>query len=305
MKIGLFISDDPILPEPLLTRATNFLRENGINYEINPAVLQAATGRDKAAIIHDYLKDESIDVLMAFWGGTKTIEMLKYLDFDLINTQNKPIIGYSDTTSLLQAIASKTAAPVYHGAALISFAKQLFREDSLNSMLSALNTSSYEVPNPPQTNMESHSGKAPIIATDNEPRIFQEGRSDGISVAGNLQTLLLLNGTEFEVDLIDKILFIEEDESINESLFRRYLSQLMAMRDFSKLKGLVISKFTNESSISNEQLISILSEYSLDSFNFPVVTNINSGHCDPIVTIPINRRCSLETQDNTVRIIFE
>lgn len=305
MKIGLFISDDPILPEPILTRATDFLRENGINYVIHPSTLQAVTARDKAAIIHDYLNDESVDVLMAFWGGTKTIEMLKYLDFDLINIQNKPIIGYSDTTSLLQAVASKTSAPVYHGAALISFAKQLFREDSLNSMLNALNPGPYIAPNPRQTNIEPHSGKPPIITTDSEPMIFKEGKSYGISAAGNLQTLLLLNGTEFELKLTDKILFIEEDESINESLFRRYLTQLMAMREFSKLKGLVISKFTNESSISKEQLINILSEYNLDSFNFPIVTNINSGHCDPIVTIPINRRCNLDAQNNSVRIIFE
>lgn len=303
MKLGIFVSDSPALPQPLLDRAVSFLGENGIECYIHPSAHKVVNAKDKAELIHQYLKDSSVDALMAFWGGIKTIELLPYLDFDLIEKSKKPIIGYSDTTSLLQAINSRTTAQTYHGAALISFAKKLYREDSLSSLRAALGKT-YTLPQPEESNLQPHSGMDPIDAATNTPSVYKEGQSTGTSLAGNLQTLLNLSGTGYEVDLKNKILFIEDDETVNEDLLRRYLSQLTLTKDFDQLKGLVFSKFPQQSYITDETLFSIFNEYGINSFNFPVITNINSGHCDPIVTIPNNVSCSLIAKNGKVEIYF-
>ena len=303
MKLGIFVSDSPALPQPLLDRAVTFLDKYGVECFIHTSAFSVTSAKEKAELIHEYLNDPTVDALMAFWGGVKTIELLPYLNFELIEKSQKPIIGYSDTTSLLQAINSKTSSPTYHGAALISFAKKLYREDSLQSLLNALKTP-YILPQPSNSNLQPHSNMKPIDATINTPTIYRGGQSSGISLAGNLQTLLNLSGTKYEIDLRDKILFIEDDETVNEDLLRRYLSQIILTRDFNQLKGLVFSKFPQQSQITDETLFSIFDEYKINSFGFPVITNINSGHCDPIITIPNNVTCLLKAQNRKVEILF-
>jgi muramoyltetrapeptide carboxypeptidase len=303
MRLGIFVSDAMPLPADLSEIATSYLKEQGIEAVVSDNAANANTPLLKAKLLHEYLEDSSIDAVMAFWGGLKTIELLPYLNFDLISKFKKPIIGYSDTTVLLQAIGSTTSCPTYHGPALITFAKPHYRSFSVESLKNAIGGTEYVLPSIDKSNIQSNSSKDAIILKDSKMRTYRSGESSGISIAGNLQSLLLLNGTKYEMDLNEKIIFIEEAEEANENWFRRFLSQLILMRNFTSLRGMVISKFTEASNLNEQQLIKILDEYGLKDARFPIVINADSGHCDPILTVPNFVTCKISAIDE-VKITF-
>lgn len=293
MKLGIIVCDSLPPKKELIEKSVNFLKDQNVDCYISDKSYEATTAELKVNLFNELLVDDSIDVIMPFWGGLKTIEMLPYLNFDLINKCNKPVVGYSDATVLLQAIASKTNSPTYHGPALITFAKQLYRQEALKSLKDALYEKKYTIPLIKEVNIQSDLSETPVLITQDLATTYNDGDSNGKTIVGNLQTLLLLNGTEYEMQLNGKILFIEEAEEADENWFRRYITQLTLMKDFGKLKGIIISKFTLASNIDKNKIIEILNDHSFNKLNFPVVINADFGHTDPIITIPNNAECTV------------
>jgi muramoyltetrapeptide carboxypeptidase LdcA involved in peptidoglycan recycling len=87
LKIGIFCPSNPLVRRPRETDY-KFLISKGIEVFEHPQVrirnnYLAGTIQDRVDAIHSLLKDDSIDVLMAFWGGANTNQLLPYLDFEL------------------------------------------------------------------------------------------------------------------------------------------------------------------------------------------------------------------------------
>ena len=117
-------------------------------------------------------------------------------------------------------------------------------------------------------------------------KIFVVGKAQGEIIAGNLQTILVLNGTEYLPDVQGKILFVEEDETSTPAHVDRYLAQCKQLGWFEKIAGLIFGRFTEQSSFSKEDSFEDLLQQYLSNVNFPVMYNVDFGHSDPIITIP-------------------
>jgi len=139
------------------------------------------------------------------------------------------------------------------------------------------------------------------IKKDNDGiKIFVKGKTKGEIIAGNLQTLLVLNDTDYFPDITRKILFIEEDETSTPAHVDRFICQCKQLGWFKKIAGLVFGRFTEHSQFSSEDSFKdILKEYFLDA-KFPVLYNADFGHSDPIITIPNGGMCVIDGN----RIIF-
>lgn len=57
---------------------------------------------------HNFIKNDEVGCIMAFWGGFNSNQLLDYLDYNLIKKNPKIIIGYSDMTAITTAITTKT-----------------------------------------------------------------------------------------------------------------------------------------------------------------------------------------------------
>lgn len=303
MRIGIFVSDSGPMSSDLQKIAVDFLRDNGHDCIIDARVHSAKTAQEKANIINTYYSDPNIDILMPFWGGLKTIEILPYLNWSAMKQSPKPIIGYSDTTALLQAVSSMNL-PAIHGPALITFVKKVYRENALKSLEDAVTSKRFKINPTISYNPVSEITKTPKNIPTKMSFYNAPADAKGRSIGGNLQTLLLLNGTEYQMRLMDRVLFIEEAEEANEDYFRRYLSQLIMMPDFKNLAGLVISHFTDISKVTVSQLSQILDDYNLKSAKFPIIQGFLSGHCDPILSVPLNVDCTISMDNNGPIIEF-
>lgn len=74
--------------------------------------------KQRVADIHAAFLDDDVRVVLASIGGNRSDQLLPYLDFDLIAAHPKIVQGYSDTTVLLWAIASRAGIRTFHGPAL-------------------------------------------------------------------------------------------------------------------------------------------------------------------------------------------
>ena len=244
---------------------------------------------------------------MAFWGGFNTNQLLDHLDYNLFEKHPKIIIGYSDVTALTTAVTTKTGLITFSGPGGISFAKpepfeytwDYFKKLCIDPQ-----------PNLPIESSHEYADDLFFLREDDDHRIkkhnegvkvFLEGATQGEIVAGNLQTLVLLNGTGYLPDLTGKVLFIEEDETSPPPLVDRILCQCKQLGWFDKIGGLVFGRFTEQSQFTAEDSFEILLKEYFTNVTFPVLYNADFGHSDPLFTIPNGGMCELDGN----RITFE
>lgn len=220
--------------DPLPVQAKSDIRELEkvlISYNLypvfSPYMYQTANGyqntaQQKAMILMDFYRDEKIKAIFDISGGDMANEVLSYLDFDVIKEHPKPFWGYSDLTTILNAIFTKTeqTAYLYQLKNLIKEHKATQQQDFFSTMLKG----SHDLMDIPWT-------------------FYQGNDIHGIVVGGNIRCFLKLAGTPYFPDLQDKVLFLE---SLGGGVpqITTYFHQLKQMGAFDKIAGLLLGTFT-------------------------------------------------------------
>jgi muramoyltetrapeptide carboxypeptidase len=312
-SIGIIAPADPvagICPKDTIQRGYRYLKQKGFSIieggSVNESTLKHTTSISlRVNDIHNFVKDKNIGCIMAFWGGFNTNQILDYLDYSLIKKNPKIFIGYSDITSLTTAITAKTGLVTFSGPGLISFAKpesfeytwDYFEKTCINPQDNLRIESSLDYADDLYFLREDNNHR---IKKHNEGiKIFNNGKARGEIVAGNLQTLLALNGTEFFPKLKGKILFIEEDETSTPAHVDRFICQCEQLKWFEKIKGLVFGRFTEHSQFSMDDSFEDLLKNYFSHVKFPILYNVDFGHSDPIITIPNGGICAID-QNNII-----
>lgn len=313
MKIGIFAASSQLKQE---ARTYDFLTRNGMEVYEHPVCIKnidgylAGSATDRVDALHELFVDSSVDIIMSFWGGLNTNQILPKLNYDLIYSNYKPIIGYSDTTALLLAIWEKTKKITYLGPSGITFLKPeplqytydyfqrtVIKKESLIKIVDSPIYADDEYFMRP-----SPHNKYRIHKKNNGRAIYREGYAQGRIIAGNLQTIAVLAGTEFFPDLSGSILFLEEAETAGISEVRRFMTQLSQQPNFSYVAGIVFGLFCEKSNINHEAFLHILDDI-FGKMEIPIFYNVNFGHTDPMFTIPIGGTAILDTNKNIINIL--
>lgn len=295
-----------------IERGIRYLKDKGFEVELGSSVQTKAIGHTAgtaeqiALEIHEFVKRDDIGCIMAFWGGLNTNRILDFIDYQLLLAHPKIFIGFSDITALTAAITSKTGIVTFSGPGLISFAKpDQFEYTWEYFKKMCITPHEYLTVQESKDFADDHY----FLREDNDRRIrkansgmhvFRSGKAQGNIVAGNLQTLLLLTGTEYAPNYDDAILFIEEDESTKPAHFERFICQCKHLGWFDKIQGLVIGRFTEYSGFTDDDpLDAILHQY-FSNVTFPILTNADFGHSDPLFTIPHGGWAILDSSDKSI-----
>ena len=310
MNIGIFAAGDAV-PQGE-KRNYNFLIEKGYSIIEHPICKKvydgylAGTAEERANALHELYLDGRVDVVMSFWGGFNTNEILRFLDYSLIKEYYKPTVGFSDTTALLNAITKNTGHITYLGPAGITFLKPEPLEYSFDCMIRMLSgekevliKDSKIYADDAYYMRESPNNLVREIKANNGRNVIRQGIATGTIVAGNMQTLDILAGTQYFPNIQGSILFLEEDEFITAALFRRFLTQLSSQNNFQTIKGVVFGRMPESSKITNEQFINCVNDV-FSKTNIPILANLDFGHTDPMFTIPIGGTAHIDTETNTL-----
>jgi muramoyltetrapeptide carboxypeptidase len=240
----------------------------------------AGSDNFRTAELHSLFKNKTVKAIIAMRGGWGCARILDKLDYELIKSNPKILMGYSDITSLLIAIQQKTGLITYHGPVGYSSWKEF---STFNVFKTIVDGKPFEMKNP--------------IAYSQDLETLTTGKAIGQLIGGNLTVLTSMIGTRHEPDWVNKILFLEET---GEEPYRidRMLWQLKQSQVFDKIKGLVIGAFTKcnpEDPEKSFSLAEILNQHFKDA-NFPVYKGAVIGHIVPKFTLPIGVNVEMDAE---------
>lgn len=173
--------------------------------------------------------DPNVDVIWCGRGGTGAAMLLPWLDHWILN---KPLIGYSDSTVLLNYIA-RLGGKALHGPVFQEIAVKNIDHSPLS--YDALKTIS---------SLSADADKRQHYALSNQNRFTQQQSHDTLQIlGGNLTVLCSLQGTPYSLQLTQASALLLED--VGEPYYRieRSLVQLLQSIDTSLLKAVVLGDF--------------------------------------------------------------
>ena len=248
-----------------------YVFEDTLGYETSP--------EKRAADINWAFKDDEVKAIMCVKGGEDSNTTLDYIDYEMIKKHPKIICGFSDNTSILNAIHEKTGLVTYHGPtfkSLTSWETGYAYKQFIKTF--AENTESLIMGEP-----------------EDEYTTIQAGQTTGELVGGNLSLFTKLVCGKYAVNLQDKILFLEElgfeaaPEMVNSNIY--YLKQNGV---FDRIAGLWIGNYEHPSKVSIEKIIKNAIG---DEYKFPIIKSDNFGHIDKKIIIPIGTKAEINTNE--------
>ena len=254
--------------------------------------------------LHEAFRSPDVKAVFTVIGGYNSNQLLKYIDWNLIENNPKIFCGYSDITALNNAIFAKTGLVNYSGPSFSSLGKILDSEYTLDHLKKCLfSDESFEI-------IPSEKWDDRKWWIDQKDRAFfenagwlviNEGEAEGTLLGANLCTFNLLLGTEYFPDLSDSVLFLEDDEESKAGNFDRNLQSLLHQPEFAGVRGLVIGRFQKASEMTDEKLIKII-KTKKELENIPVIANVDFGHTFPMVTFPIGGTVKVKASEKDSKI---
>lgn len=254
--------------------------------------------------LHEAFRDPEVKAIFTVIGGFNSNQLLKYLDWDLIQKNPKIFCGYSDITALNNAIFAKMGLITYSGPHYSTFAQELYFDYTLEYFKKCfMSEDQFQILPSVEWSDDKWfmDQKNRVLIKNSGWLVINQGTAEGTIIGGNLCTFNLLQGTEYFPSLKDAVLFIEDDSESLPHAFDRDLQSLIQQSNFEAVKGVVIGRFQNASNMTKEKLIQIIkTKKELD--NLPVIAGVDFGHTDPKITFPIGGQVSIATNGETVEI---
>lgn len=261
----------------------------------------------KVKDIHDAFLDDKVKAIFAAIGGYHSNRLLPNIDWDVLRTNPKIFCGYSDIDSLNNAIYAKIGLVTYSGPLYSTFSQKLhfnYTEDNFRRCIMSMDTFVL-TPSGQWSDDEWYKGqeKRKLVANSGYITI-QEGEATGIIVGTNLCTLNSLQGSSYFPSIDGSILFLEDDYLSSPDVFDRNLQSLINIDTFSGVKGIVFGRFQIKSGVTIDLLREMI-KAKAQLKKIPIVANVDFGHTDPKITVPIGGLAIItaSVHDQSIKII--
>lgn len=239
----------------------------------------SGTARERAQALMDFYLDDETEAIFDISGGDIANGILPYLDYDVIAGSRKLFWGYSDLTTVINAIYAKTGRPsvLYQVRNLTGRHGERQSREFQNTVL-CHGDDLFRFEYAYRTGTESAGG------------LLQDGKDRfprGVVAGGNIRCFLKLAGTEYMPDLQDKILLLES-YSGTAARMETYLCQLEQLGVFRKVAGILLGTFTQ----MQEQCPDISMETLVRKFageDMPIAVTGQIGHGSDSKGIVIGR----------------
>lgn len=235
----------------------------------------SGTASERAQALMKFYIDDEIKGIFDISGGDIANGILPYLNYEIIANSSKMFWGYSDLTTVMNAIYTKTgkASVLYQIRNLIYDKKEEQIADFRNTVINNRNDL-FQI----------------------SYRFIQQKEMCGIVVGGNIRCFLKLAGTEFMPDLNGKILLLESCEGTAPKI-ETYLRQLQQLGAFDKVAGILLGTFTE---METEKCIPTVETLvkEIAGKDLPIAVTGDIGHGTDSKGIVIGRELCLTCDDD-------
>ena len=267
------------------------LKSLGLNVKVDKNIPKrfgyfSASDEDRASEFMSFISDDEVNGIFFIRGGWGCARILDIIDFNAIQANPKVIMGFSDITSLLNAITAKTGLVTFHGPG----GNSTWNDYSINYIRQLI--------------FEGKEVKYKNLQSDHSITTYSSGIVTGELFGGNLSILCSLIGSKYLPEWKGKILFIEdvmeEPYRIDRMLFQLKLSGLM-----DEVNGVVLGSFRKctpkepKKSFTLEQVF----EQHFSTFNKPVFYGSQIGHVRDKFTLPIGVIARMNASNGTITLL--
>jgi muramoyltetrapeptide carboxypeptidase LdcA involved in peptidoglycan recycling len=320
-----------------ISRAKDFLISQGFSIreiftDPLPSSSYTASAKARAAELHAAFSDRSVRAIVCTIGGLCANELLPHVDYELVARNPKIFVGYSDITLLHHALYVGAGLRTFYGPSAIcqfgEFPKCLdfTWEHFLHVLQGAVEGSGRIVGHMPRSkewtdefldwNLEFETQKKglELRARQMKPsrpwKWLRGGKAEGRIFGGCLPSMLQLFGTPWEVSYRDRILLLELPEGFEPSKpwppeFARWnMGDLVTRGVIAGIKGLVLGRPYAYS--DNEEMFDEWERTVLDACegtDFPILANVDVGHSDPMLTVPLDAMVWLESEADVFAVL--
>lgn len=274
--IGLIAPSYAITPERIAA-SVQTLRDLGFRVKYAKNLFSdawgfAGTDVERAADFHEMIADPDVKMIL-FGGGEVGSEILPLIDWDLVRRNPKILCSYSDSTTLLNAVTSRTGLVTFYGASPRTFN----------------NLTEYN-----RTSFERRVIYGDIAYEKNSAwQTICGGHASGILTGGYLVNYaVMLNGEYFKIDKRQKyILFIEDHEKFSSPpVLSKYFSHIAQSGWMENVTGLIFGHYSTQ---EYPQVDEILRRFG-EKFGIPVVRCEDFGHGVNNAVLPLGVRANLD-----------
>lgn len=302
-------------------RGVQWFENNGFKIKMGKNALLVTGDTAGSAIqrvndIMEFVDDDQVGIIMATIGGTRCSDILDHLDYAKIRRNRKIFVGYSDITKLLIAIYIKSGLVNFYGPSLVSEFSEFPNpcKFTLKNFFPLLREEMeiIDLDCSDEWTDDYIDWKEEKLAIANVGRNFQKnegwswlvsGCSEGVLLGGCMESLVELLGTNYWPNWTEKLIFIElaEVERADE-VFRLSMLQLKKAGVFESIRGLVLGRFCRQLPEKIKSLHDFTKDL-LSNYNIPILVDVDFGHTDPKLTIPIGVKAMLDSTTNSFTLL--
>lgn len=276
--VGLIACSDAISAQrkEQIDEIENYLYDMGYKAIVgehiyNPEKGPAFDREVRAQDFIDMINNPDIKAIFDVSGGEVANEVLSHLDYDAIEAGNKMIFGYSDVTTVLNAIYQKSGVCTY-----LYQIRNIISEHGERQKADLL--------------MALHEESDDLFDFD---YYFARGnRMKGVVIGGNARCFLKLAGTPYMPSFRHKILLLESYAG-KEAKIRAYFTQLQQMGAFDEVNGVILGTFTELEASGEIKAVNIFTDV-CENKDLPIVVTSEIGHGADSKAIVIGKEIELE-----------
>lgn len=283
-RVAVLSASSPVEPE-LLPDAVDALRFAGLEPVVYPSALDTGSMRGylagddsvRTGDLRTALLDDSIAGIFHACGGSgaqRTLEALDWTGLDAVAP--KVVVGFSDVTAVLEALAGKLGWASVHGPVLI-YGDRPSHAALLQMLMRPEDCCELTFP---------------------DARTTVPGTGRGITMGGNLCLLMASLGTETSWPARGGILLLEE-ESEEDYRIDRMLTQLRRSGYLDGVAGIVCGHWEN---CGEPAAIEAILQERLGDLGAPMIVGAPIGHGGRNLPWPIGIEATLDADARTVRL---
>lgn len=223
----------------------------------------------KAKELNDFYSRDEIGMIFDISGGDSAGGLLPYLDYKVISSSEKLFWGYSDLTTVINAINAQTgkSSVLWQAMNMVSAAGEV-QARRFNDYIYGKNDDLFSF----------------------SYKFLRGDKASGVTMGGNIRCLLKLAGTPYFPDARGKLLVLESRSGSKRRIVS-YTDQLSQMGVFESISGLLLGCFT-EADAAGEDIESAFLERVPQGI--PVIRTDEIGHSAYSKAISIGEKLYLE-----------
>ncbi|AIF43019.1 S66 peptidase family protein [Virgibacillus sp. SK37] len=276
----------------------------------------------RADDINRCFADDCIDGVITTIGGYESIRILPYLNVELIRSNPKFIMGFSDATTFL-AYLNKLGMITFYGPSVMAGFAQIRHLPSayMEHLHSFLFTSPFPYNYKPYQQWTNGYKDWGNLDTLGECKTFHDNSTgwnflqgevkvQGELWGGCIEVLEFMKSTSYWVDKSfweGKILFFETSEEKPSAMEVGYMLRNYGMQGvFSKINGVMFGRPKDYSAAEKEELNKIITDVISGEFgasNLPIATDVDFGHTDPKLVLPLGGKVELNPLTKEITLL--